>query len=435
MKRLTSYVVALCAIIAVVVIYWNTDALWKNNYDDAYITYRYAVNLAEHGQLVFNLGERTDAASSFLFTIILAAFYRIGFHNVEMVVFLINMLSIGTVSFFLFHIIRYLTGSILLASVLSLLGAVHGVLSVWSILGMETVFFAALILAVISAWISERMWMLAFCMLMVSLARPEGILIPLTLIVVELMSGWLYKPLFFLDYEKRRYRLNIFFFVCVIMVVFYSLKYLYYGSAIPNSVYIKLMSNQISILRYIAPLYPIGIIGVALILSRIKCSILKYSVVMFMIIQTAYVTYAARAVAETVAHQSSITLRIGEYIRDNVSTDNWILSSELGAYAYRAINHRFIDGFGLTSGDVLNAYRHDKNIDSILYEKQPLYIADTFHLINGEYRSKNMCDFRFLTHPLPPSQYLAYGYRPILLVYSDRNIYFMFGNIMKRMSQ
>jgi len=33
--------------------------------DDAYISFRYAANLAEHGQLVFNLGERVKASPTF----------------------------------------------------------------------------------------------------------------------------------------------------------------------------------------------------------------------------------------------------------------------------------------------------------------------------------------------------------------------------------
>src|SRR6185312_9483486 len=38
-------------------------------YDDAYITFRYAHNLATGRGLVFNPGDATDSASSFLYTI------------------------------------------------------------------------------------------------------------------------------------------------------------------------------------------------------------------------------------------------------------------------------------------------------------------------------------------------------------------------------
>src|SRR5947207_13920041 len=46
--------------------------------DDAYISFVYARNLAEHGQLVFNLGDRVEGYTNFLWTVLLAAFYDIG---------------------------------------------------------------------------------------------------------------------------------------------------------------------------------------------------------------------------------------------------------------------------------------------------------------------------------------------------------------------
>ena len=46
--------------------------------DDAYISFRYAANLAEHGQLVFNLGERVEGFTNFLWTVLLAAGIKLG---------------------------------------------------------------------------------------------------------------------------------------------------------------------------------------------------------------------------------------------------------------------------------------------------------------------------------------------------------------------
>src|SRR5256714_11236242 len=46
--------------------------------DDAYISFRYARNLAEHGQLVFNLGERVEGYTNFLWTVLLAGLYKLG---------------------------------------------------------------------------------------------------------------------------------------------------------------------------------------------------------------------------------------------------------------------------------------------------------------------------------------------------------------------
>src|SRR6186713_1795038 len=46
--------------------------------DDAYISFRYAQNLAEHGQLVFNLGERVEGYTNFLWTVLLGVLMKLG---------------------------------------------------------------------------------------------------------------------------------------------------------------------------------------------------------------------------------------------------------------------------------------------------------------------------------------------------------------------
>lgn len=46
--------------------------------DDAYISFVYARNLAEHGELVFNLGDRVEGYSNFSWTVLLAALYALG---------------------------------------------------------------------------------------------------------------------------------------------------------------------------------------------------------------------------------------------------------------------------------------------------------------------------------------------------------------------
>ena len=46
--------------------------------DDAYISFVFARNLAEHGQLVFNLGDRVEGYTNFLWTLILALVMKLG---------------------------------------------------------------------------------------------------------------------------------------------------------------------------------------------------------------------------------------------------------------------------------------------------------------------------------------------------------------------
>ena len=46
--------------------------------DDAFISFVYAKNLVEHGALVFNLGERVEGYTNFLWTVILAGAIKLG---------------------------------------------------------------------------------------------------------------------------------------------------------------------------------------------------------------------------------------------------------------------------------------------------------------------------------------------------------------------
>src|ERR687883_553373 len=46
--------------------------------DDAFISFVYSRNLAQHGQLVFNLGERVEGYTNFLWTVLLALGLKLG---------------------------------------------------------------------------------------------------------------------------------------------------------------------------------------------------------------------------------------------------------------------------------------------------------------------------------------------------------------------
>ena len=90
------YLFAVCIICVVVFMYGGTGIL-TNQYDDSYITYRYAVNLANGDGLVFNVDERVDAASSFLYTVILAMFYKVGI-SPETMSILISLVSLFVIA-------------------------------------------------------------------------------------------------------------------------------------------------------------------------------------------------------------------------------------------------------------------------------------------------------------------------------------------------
>src|SRR4051794_4120524 len=66
--------------------------------DDAYISFRYAKNLAEHGQLVFNLGERVEGFTNFSWTVLLALGIKLGVSPVLASRFLGVAFAVGTLA-------------------------------------------------------------------------------------------------------------------------------------------------------------------------------------------------------------------------------------------------------------------------------------------------------------------------------------------------
>jgi len=222
-------IIGIIAVIVTVAIYWNTGAVYHNFYDDSYITMRYAVNLAEHGELAYNLGERVDAASSFLFTVILAGAYKVGFHNLEMVSGVINLLSLFFVAFFVYLSVAKLTGEGWLTGFMALVASLHGLVSGWATQGMGTTFFTAMLCAFVYYTLVER--------------NDRVSLILMCLLVLTRMEGLIAVPMW--AYVNRKDAVNIWTLVTV-MMVFYQFKTFYYGSPLPNSLTMKL-SREFSV--------------------------------------------------------------------------------------------------------------------------------------------------------------------------------------------
>jgi arabinofuranosyltransferase len=63
--------------LAAVVLVWHA---WQYAFvtDDAYISFVFSRNLAEHGELTFNLGDPVEGYTNFLWTVILALAIKLG---------------------------------------------------------------------------------------------------------------------------------------------------------------------------------------------------------------------------------------------------------------------------------------------------------------------------------------------------------------------
>ena len=72
--------------------------------DDAFISFRYAKNLVEGHGLVYNIGERVEGYTNFLWTLLLSAFMGLGLDVVVVSQVLGILLSLSTVMLLLYFI-------------------------------------------------------------------------------------------------------------------------------------------------------------------------------------------------------------------------------------------------------------------------------------------------------------------------------------------
>ena len=172
---------------AVTVVFVVHARAWEFLCDDAFISFRYAHNLAEHGALVFNVGldppERVEGYTNFGWVVVLAALQRLGVAPPEAAAALTPLGSLaGLVAITLG--VRALRrrfgasvgglGAIDLAPA-ALLVCVPEYM-VWSHGGLETSWAAALTLGSIAAWSSDRPRLAAGLAAATYLVRPDGLL-------------------------------------------------------------------------------------------------------------------------------------------------------------------------------------------------------------------------------------------------------------------
>lgn len=162
---------------------------WQFQCDDAFISFRYAENLAEHGELVFNVGmdppERVEGYTNFLWVVLLAALARVGWPPPQAAAVLTGLGALaGLVAAVLVArgLRRRLGGEPhdprlraidLLPAVLLAVVPEH---VVWAHGGLETSWAAALVLGSIAAWTTDRLRLAAVLAAATALLRPDGLL-------------------------------------------------------------------------------------------------------------------------------------------------------------------------------------------------------------------------------------------------------------------
>ena len=408
--------------------YSGCNCLFKQ-YDDSYITFRYAYNLASGQGLVFNAGEATDSASSFLYTLILATAYWLGLHDLPRVATALGILCAGGTSALTYLACMRRCQRPVLSAFLAVALGTHGLISGWAVSGMETLLYTFLVtLAAYRIFVARTSgWADTLLVTLIALTRFEGAFVLLAYGLLELRRS------FTLDRRgKRRLVLQG---ACVFacFTAFLLLKYATYGTFLPHAFHLKQITslyapNPSSLWlvwrNHALGLLVLGAAGLLTLPRQLESAVLalyvvvsavslclgpyadwaRYSVHMLplMVILAcvplsillrelwplswlacafigwqAYDSFQALLdMTRVLAGHQACRLQIGAYLEQHPPPGP-VVSSDIGAIAYAAPSVKFIDTVALTSSDVLAARTRGENVDPILFAKRPVVFADT----------------------------------------------------------
>lgn len=214
--------------------------------DDPFITFRYARNLAEGNGIVFNVGERVDGYSNFLYVLIFALIIKLRLDPVR--ISLIFGLISGIFTLILvYHFSRkYSSGKGLVDYITLYLLAFNGAFAIWSVGLLETNFFTFLVLLSVLLFLKEvalkseierksssTFPFSAIVLFLLSITRPEGPIIFASLFITRFII-----VLFSKEKIKRQEVLWVITYI-LLYLIYFSWHYYYYGKPFPNSFYAK----------------------------------------------------------------------------------------------------------------------------------------------------------------------------------------------------
>ncbi len=212
--------------------------------DDAFITMRYVKNFVEGNGLVYNVGERVEGYTHFLWLMILAASQAIGFDPVDASMWLGIASYAGILVLLLAISFREhkKNPKALWLPLAAALFALNYDTAEWASGGLETSFYTLLILGAFYLWFysrfseKRRLLLAGITLTLVSLTRPDGVLFTATAVVLLAISGIKRKQ------SVRSISKSIGIIVLpsfVIGVPYLVWKYFYYGDILPLTYYAK----------------------------------------------------------------------------------------------------------------------------------------------------------------------------------------------------
>jgi arabinofuranosyltransferase len=217
--------------------------------DDAYISFRYARNLMEGHGLVFNIGEKVEGYTNFLWTVLLAPLIGLGIPPTPVAA--AGGLAFSGLTLWLVYWLGKRMAGVWVGAIAALFLSLDGSFALWSVGGMETPMFTCLALIGAVAYFREqsapRRWPLSGILFaLTAMTRPEGVMLfAMTAGHQILVNLWDRRRLFL-----RRDLVRILLFG-VLWGAYFLGRWRYYGFPLPNTFYAKVdpTGTQAQIMR------------------------------------------------------------------------------------------------------------------------------------------------------------------------------------------
>lgn len=229
--------------------------------DDAYISFRYAANLAQGHGLVWNPGEAVEGYTNLLWVLLLTPFALLGLDLTLPAVILGSLAACGCLEVLRRVARRALPHRSLLVQMFPcMLLAINPSFVFWSTGGMETPLFCLWVLLSVHLLLlgrqsARRRWQAGLTLSAACLTRPEGLLVCAILFVTEICTG----PGLLSDRLRRQLVPGLL--VAVVVSLHLAFRMLTYGDLLPNTFYAKVIFGWTSIqrgLRHLSSLLAAG---------------------------------------------------------------------------------------------------------------------------------------------------------------------------------
>ncbi len=219
-------------------VWWMDDGRYVL-YDDAFISFRYARNLASGYGLVFNPGQRVEGYTNFLWVILLAGGIRLGGDAICVAKAAGIMCGLDVIILTMLLAGRLASGAGIWAVCPSLLLVTTASLPRYALSGMETLMFAM--------WLCLALWLdlgesrargilAAVSLALASLTRPEGVFFCSVWVMARTIERILRGERYVVAFKGGFLRLLTF---GLLFAPYFAWRYMYYGYLLPNTFYAK----------------------------------------------------------------------------------------------------------------------------------------------------------------------------------------------------